>query len=90
MDITQTAAYKQLDREMSELCARHQKELEALKEEMVDAERSQDEETRKELQDEMSKVEAELEKAQSQAARLASDYQTELRRIEEVLQVKEG
>lgn len=90
MDITQTAAYKQLDKEMSDLCARHLKELEALKEEMTDAEQSQDEETRKELQDEVSKVEAELHKAQSQAARLASEYQTELRRIEELLQVKEG
>ena len=90
MDITQTAAYKQLDKEMSELCERHQKELEALKEEMADAERSQDEEARGELQEEMSKVEAELQKAQSQAARLASEYQTELRRIEEILQVKEG
>ncbi|KAG8213034.1 P-loop containing nucleoside triphosphate hydrolase protein [Butyriboletus roseoflavus] len=90
MDITQTAAYKQLDREMSELCARHQKELEALREEMADAERSQDEETRRELQEEARKVEAELQQAQSQASRLASDYQTELRRIEEILQVKEG
>ncbi|KAG6373445.1 P-loop containing nucleoside triphosphate hydrolase protein [Boletus reticuloceps] len=90
MDITQTAAYKQLDKEMSELAARHQKELKALEEEMADAERSQDEETRGELQEEVRKVEAELEKAQSQAARLASDYQTELRRIEEILQVKEG
>jgi len=90
MDITQTAAYKQLDRELSELCARHLKELEALKEEMTDAERTQDEETRVELQEEMHKVEAELEKAQSQASRLASEYQAELRRIEEILQVKEG
>lgn len=90
IDITQTAAYKQLNREMSELSARHQKELEALREEMADAERSQDEETRRELQEEVRKVEAELQKAQSQASRLASDYQTELRRIEEVLQVKEG
>lgn len=90
MDITQTAAFKQLDRELSELSARHMKELEALQEEMTDAERSRDEETRRELQEEVHKVEAELEKAQSQAARLASDYQAELRRIEEILQVKEG
>lgn len=89
IDITQTAAYKQLDMEMSNLCARHRKELEALREEMVDAERSKDEETRKELMEEVSKVEAELIKAQSQAARLASEYQAELRRIEELLQVKE-
>ncbi|KAF8553957.1 hypothetical protein OG21DRAFT_1485043 [Imleria badia] len=89
IDITQTAAYKQLDKEMSDLSARHLKELEALKEEMADAERSQDEEARRELEEESRKVEAELEKVQSQAARLASDYQTELRRIEEILQVKE-
>lgn len=90
MDITQTAAYRQLDREMSELAARHQRELEVLKEEMADAELKQDEETRKELQEEAQKVEAELKKAQNQASRLASEYQAELRRIEEKLHVKEG
>ncbi|KAF9223438.1 hypothetical protein BS17DRAFT_781854 [Gyrodon lividus] len=90
MDITQTAAYKQLDKEMSELAARHEKELEALREEMADAERSQDEETRNELQEEVRKVEAELQQAQNQASRLASEYQAELRRIEEMLHVKEG
>lgn len=90
LDITQTAAYRQLDKEMADLCQRHQKELLALKEELSDAERSQDEETRRELQEEMTKVEAELQKTQSQAARLASEYQSELRRIEELLQVKEG
>jgi len=57
---------------------------------MTDAERSQDDESRRELQEEVRKVEAELQKAQSQAARLASDYQTELRRIEEILGMKEG
>ncbi|KAF8842100.1 P-loop containing nucleoside triphosphate hydrolase protein [Paxillus ammoniavirescens] len=90
MDITQTAAFKQLDKEMSELAARHKKELEDLREEMAEAERSQDEETRNELQEEMRKVEAELQQAQNQASRLGSEYQVELRRIEEMLHVKEG
>ncbi|KIJ62776.1 hypothetical protein HYDPIDRAFT_113875 [Hydnomerulius pinastri MD-312] len=90
LDITQTAAYNQLDKEMSELAARHQKDLETLRDEMADAEQEQDEETRKELQEEVQKVETELQKVQSQASRLASEYQAELRRIEEKLHLKEG
>jgi len=89
MDITQTAAYTQLDKEMSQLMAQHQKDLEALREEMAEAERSQDEETRIELQEEARKVEAELRRAQNQASQLGSEYQAELRRIEEMLNVLE-
>ncbi|KAF9237660.1 P-loop containing nucleoside triphosphate hydrolase protein [Melanogaster broomeanus] len=89
MDITQTAAYIQLDKEMSELMARHQKDLDVLRNEMAEAERRQDEETRIELQEEAGKVEAELQRVQNQASRLGSEYQAELRRIEEMLNVQE-
>lgn len=89
IDITQTAAFKQLDRELSELAAQHQKDLEQLKADMVRAEQEMDEETRKELEDEAQKVQGDLIKAQTQASRLASEYQAELRRIEQKLHVKE-
>ncbi|KAG6333804.1 hypothetical protein ID866_5282 [Astraeus odoratus] len=89
IDITQTGAFKQLDRELSELAAQHQKDLEKLKAEMAEAEQARDEETRQELAEERQKVEEELRKVQTQASRLASDYQTELRKIEEKLHVKE-
>ncbi|KAI6025178.1 hypothetical protein PISMIDRAFT_672860 [Pisolithus microcarpus 441] len=89
VDITQTAAFKQLDRELSEMAAKHQQDLEKLKDEMVQAEQEMDEETQKELAEEKQKVEEDLQKAQTQASRLASDYQAELRRIEEKLHVRE-
>ncbi|KAI6165663.1 P-loop containing nucleoside triphosphate hydrolase protein [Pisolithus thermaeus] len=89
VDITQTAAFKQLDRELSEMAAKHQKDLEKLKDEMFQAEQEMDEETQKELAEEKQKVEDDLQKAQTQASRLASDYQAELRRIEEKLHVRE-
>ncbi|KAI6133584.1 P-loop containing nucleoside triphosphate hydrolase protein [Pisolithus croceorrhizus] len=89
VDITQTAAFRQLDRELSEMAAKHQKDLEKLKDEMFQAEQEMDEETQRELAEEKQKVEDDLLKAQTQASRLASDYQAELRRIEEKLHVRE-
>ncbi|KAI5985905.1 hypothetical protein EDC04DRAFT_2913600 [Pisolithus marmoratus] len=49
VDIMQTAAFRQLDRELSEMAAQHQKDLEKLKSEMALAEQEMDEETQQEL-----------------------------------------
>ncbi|KAL4062203.1 P-loop containing nucleoside triphosphate hydrolase protein [Scleroderma yunnanense] len=89
IDITQTAAFRQLDRELSELALQHQKNLEQLKADMARAEQEMDEETQNELAEEKQKLEDELRKAQTQASKLASDYQAELRKIEEKLHVRE-
>jgi len=88
-DITQTAAFRQLDRELSELALQHQKNLDQLKAEMATAEQNMDEDTQNELAEEKQKLEDELRRAQTQASRLASDYQAELRKIEEKLNVRE-
>ena len=89
IDITQTAAFKQLDRELSDLALQHQKNLEQLKADMARAEQDMDEETQNELAEEKQKLEDELRKATTQASRLASDYQAELRKIEEKLNVRD-
>lgn len=88
-DITQTAAFRQLDRELSELALQHQKNLDQLKADMARAEQEMDEETQSELAEEKQKLEDELRRTQTQASRLASDYQAELRKIEEKLNVRE-
>ena len=89
-DITQTAAFAQLNRELMEQAKRNRQELEKLQVELEQAAQAQDEETRMELQEESEKMEAELLRVQNEATRLASEYQTELRRIEEALRARAG
>ncbi|KAG2147598.1 P-loop containing nucleoside triphosphate hydrolase protein [Suillus clintonianus] len=89
-DITQTGAYAQLNRELMEQAERNRQELEKLRVELEEAAQAQDEETRIELQEESEKMEAELLRVQNEAAMLASEYQAELRRIEEQLHARGG
>lgn len=85
VDIMQTSVYKQIHELMSELVTQRQTKLDTLTEEMAEAERDRDEETREELQEEVESATAELKEAQDKASKLASEYQVELRRIEEML-----
>ncbi|KAL4062205.1 P-loop containing nucleoside triphosphate hydrolase protein [Scleroderma citrinum] len=87
-DITQTAAFRQLDRELSELALQRQKNLEQLKADMARAEQEMDEETQNELAEEKQKLEEELRTVQTQASTLAFDYQAELRKVEEKLNIR--
>ncbi|KAG2157890.1 P-loop containing nucleoside triphosphate hydrolase protein [Suillus bovinus] len=89
-DITQTGAFAQLNRELMEQAERNRQDLEKLRVEMEEAAQAQDEETRMELQEESEKMEAELLRVQNEAATLASEYQAELRRIEEQLHARAG
>lgn len=89
-DITQTGAYAQLNREIMEQSEKNRQELEKLRGELEEAAQAQDEETRMELQEESEKMEAELLRVQNEAATLASEYQAELRRIEEQLHARAG
>jgi GTPase Era involved in 16S rRNA processing len=89
-DITQTSAYAQLNRELMEQAERNRQELQKLRVELEEAAQAQDEETRMELQEESEKMEAELLRVQNEAATLASEYQAELRRIEEQLHARGG
>lgn len=89
-DVTQTGAFAQLNRELMEQAERNRQELEKLRVELEEAAQAQDEETRMELQEESEKMEAELLRVQNEAALLASEYQAELRRIEEQLHARAG
>lgn len=89
-DITQTSAYAQLNRELMEQAERNRQELQKLRVELEEAAQAQDEETRMELQEESEKMEAELLRVQNESAMLASEYQAELRRIEEQLHARAG
>ncbi|KAJ8593378.1 P-loop containing nucleoside triphosphate hydrolase protein [Rhizopogon salebrosus TDB-379] len=89
-DITQTSAFAQLNRELMEQAERNRQELDTLRSELEEAAQAQDEETRMELQEEADKMEAELSRVQNESARLASEYQAELRRIEEQLSARAG
>ncbi|OAX43134.1 hypothetical protein K503DRAFT_862506 [Rhizopogon vinicolor AM-OR11-026] len=87
-DITQTSAFAQLNRELMEQAERNRQELDKLRSELEEAAQAQDEETREELQEEADKMEAELSRVQNEATKLASEYQAELRRIEEQLRAR--
>ena len=84
-DIMQTSVYKQINEVMSELVAQRERKLDTLIEEMAEAERNGDEETREELEEEVQAAKAELQEAQDKVSKLASEYQVELRRLEEML-----
>ena len=90
VDIMQTSVYKQIRELMSELLVQRQRKLDTLMEELAGAERDEDEETQEELQEEVQAAKAELQEAQDKASRLASEYQVELRRIEEMLRSRRG
>ncbi|KAG8214932.1 hypothetical protein J3R82DRAFT_10122 [Butyriboletus roseoflavus] len=85
VDIMQTSVYKQIRELISEMVAQRQKKLDTLIEEMAEAERDRDEETQEELQEEVQAAKVELQEAQDKASKLASEYQVELRRIQEML-----
>ena len=84
-DIMQTTVYKQIRELMSELVGQRQKKLNTLLEELAEAERDVDEETREELEEEVQVARVELQEIQDKTSRLATEYQLELRRIEEML-----
>ncbi|KAH7924247.1 hypothetical protein BV22DRAFT_1035305 [Leucogyrophana mollusca] len=81
-DITQSAAFAELNRELMDQAERHRQELNTLWVEMEAAAQAQDEETRIELQEEAEQMEAELLRVQTEAQRLASEYEAELKRVE--------
>ncbi|RDB26374.1 GTP-binding protein A [Hypsizygus marmoreus] len=85
-DISQTAAGAELNREMMAQLERHRKEMRILQEEMKEAVRTRDEESRKELEVESKKLETELRRVQADSQKLATDYNEEKGRLERRLQ----
>ncbi|KAJ7476014.1 P-loop containing nucleoside triphosphate hydrolase protein [Mycena latifolia] len=81
-DISQTAAGEELNRELAEQINRHKQEMVVLQKEMKEAIRAKDEETRKELEFETKKLQAEMSRVQNDSQKLASDYTAQKAELE--------
>ena len=82
MDIVDTSAGEELNRELNAQIKKHQEDMRALKEEMKQAMLDKDEETRRELEIETKRMQKEIERFENDAKRLASDYKSEKQRLE--------
>ncbi|KAF8071789.1 hypothetical protein FPV67DRAFT_1482720 [Lyophyllum atratum] len=82
-DISETAAGAELNRELMAQVQKHRKEMRALQEEMKEAIRTRDEETRKELEIESKRLMEQLNRVQADSEKLASSYNEEKARLEQ-------
>ena len=71
-----------INEELNEQIRRHRAELNAMREEMMQALKDKDEETRKELEEETRKVREQLNRMREDSERMASAYEEERRRME--------
>ncbi|KDR76132.1 hypothetical protein GALMADRAFT_96589 [Galerina marginata CBS 339.88] len=85
-DISQTAAGEELNRELMEQIQKHRNEMRLLQEEMREAIRTKDEETKRELEIETKKLQAEMNRVQTDAQKLASEYNEEKSKMEKRMQ----
>ena len=76
-DIVKTSAGEELNRELNAQIKRHQQEIHVLTEEMEQAAKEKDEETRNELEIENKRMYEEVERFKDEARRLASNYRRE-------------
>ncbi|KAG5641212.1 hypothetical protein DXG03_005760 [Asterophora parasitica] len=83
MDISQTSAGRELDRDLTEQIAQHRKEMQTLMEEMNEASRLRDEETRKELAEDRAKLQEEVKRIQADAKNIAAGYAEALEKLEQ-------
>ena len=74
MDIVETSAGQELNRELNAQIRKHQEEVRAIAKEMEMATKDKDEEARNELEIETKRMHEEIERFESEARRLASDY----------------
>ena len=82
-NIIDTAAGGAINKELNEQMRRYQAELKAIREEMMQALKDKDEQTRKELKEENRKLKEEMEKIKKDSAGMASNYQKEKERLQE-------
>jgi len=90
MDISETEAGEELNREINAQIRKHQEEMRLLKEEMEQAIKVMDEQTRRELEIETKKMQREIERFQNDARRLESDYKNEKGNLESRLEQMES
>lgn len=86
MDIGATKAGRELDKDLRERSMRHKDDLRAVVEEMQEAIRLRDEESRRELVSEREKLEAMIKRLEHESAGLASGYAEALARLEAKMQ----
>ena len=84
-DIIHTAAGEVINKELNEAMRRHQAELKTVQEEMMQALKDKDEETRQELEAETRKLQEQMNKVRLDSEGMASNYQEEKRRLEEAM-----
>ncbi|KAG5636062.1 hypothetical protein H0H81_009233 [Sphagnurus paluster] len=83
MDISQTSAGRELDRDLMELITQHRKDIQAIIEEMKEASYLRDEQARQELAQDREKLQEEVKRIQADSENLASGYMEALRKLEE-------
>lgn len=88
IDITETSAGKELNRDLLEQISRHQEEMKFLLAEMEEASRLRDEETRKELAQDRAKHRSEVMRIQLDSRNLVAGYAEAVLRLEQ--RVKEN
>ena len=81
-DILDTAAGEAVNRELNEQIRRHQAELKAVQEGLMQALKEKDEETRKELEEETKKLQGQMERIKKDSDGMASNYTAEKERME--------
>lgn len=85
LDISQTAAAIELDREMAVMAEKHKKELAQIKIEMQEAIAARDEEARQEFQEMKAELEEKLRQNEHDRDRLSEEYAAEKRKADEAL-----
>jgi chromosome segregation ATPase len=80
-DIIDTAAGEAVNRELNEQIRRHQAELKAVQEDMMQALNEKDEETRQELEAETKKLQEQMERIKKDSEGMASNYSAEKERM---------
>ncbi|THV00998.1 P-loop containing nucleoside triphosphate hydrolase protein [Dendrothele bispora CBS 962.96] len=85
-NLTDTAAGAELNRELRVQIAKHQEELKNLEREMKEAINARDEETRKELEAERNKMQAEMSALHTNSQKLATEYGEQKAQLEAKLE----
>ncbi|KAF6754414.1 P-loop containing nucleoside triphosphate hydrolase protein [Ephemerocybe angulata] len=82
-DISETAAGEELNKALIEQMNRHKKEMAALHQEYKDAMEAKDEETKREIEAEAKKLQAEMARIENESKKLLSDFQKEKGELEQ-------
>lgn len=82
LDISETSAGKELNRDLMEQITKHQEEIRVLMVEMDEASKVRDQETRRELAQERAKLQADIIRIQMDSRNLASSYKEAMAKLE--------